>query len=51
MCLNNTHEIDVQTIQVDEWHPCLFHMILWKPNFAQLLLPNCDPWNLWCNNN
>jgi hypothetical protein len=19
------HDIDVQTIQVDEWHPCLFH--------------------------
>jgi hypothetical protein len=46
-CLNNAHNIDVQTIQVDEWHSCLFHMNLWKSNFAQLLLPNHDLWSLW----
>jgi hypothetical protein len=23
-------------------------MNLWKANFAWLLLPNCDPWSLWC---
>jgi len=50
MCLNNAHDIDVQIIQVDEWHLCLFHMRLWKKNFAWLLLPNHDPWNLWCGN-
>jgi hypothetical protein len=44
----HAHNIDVQTIQVDEWHLCLFHMNLWKTNFAQPLLQNHDPWNLWC---
>jgi hypothetical protein len=23
-------------------------MNLWKANFTWLLLPNCDPWSLWC---
>ncbi len=23
-------------------------MSLWKSNFTQLLLSNCDPWSLWC---
>jgi hypothetical protein len=34
LCLNNAHDINVQTIQVDEWHLCLFHMNLWKINFV-----------------
>jgi len=46
-CLNNAHDIDVQTIQVDEWHSCLFHTNLWKTKFAWLLWPNCDPQSLW----
>jgi hypothetical protein len=25
----------------------LFHMNLWKTNFARQLLPNHGPWNLW----
>jgi hypothetical protein len=41
------HDIDVQTTQVNEWHPCLFHMNLWKKIFTRLLLPNCDPLSLW----
>jgi hypothetical protein len=45
MMLNNAHNIDVQTVQVeDEWHLYLFHTNLWKINFMGLLLPNCDPW-------
>ncbi len=54
MCLNNAHDIDVQTIQVDEWHPYLFHMNLWKVDSTLLLLPNFGPYYLpmhWCFTN
>jgi hypothetical protein len=38
-CSNNTNR----------WmHLCLFHMNLWKTDFAWLLVPNCGPWSLWC---
>jgi hypothetical protein len=37
LCLNNVYDMDVQTIQINEWHPCLFHMNLWKIDFARLL--------------
>jgi hypothetical protein len=33
-------------IQINEWHPCLFHINLWKVDFAQLLLLNRDLWSL-----
>jgi len=46
--LNNAHNINVQTIQVNESHSCLFHTNLWKVKFAWLLLPNRDPWSLQC---
>jgi hypothetical protein len=47
-CRNNAHNINVQTIQVDEWHPCLLYTNLWKANFAQLLLPIRGLLSLWC---
>jgi hypothetical protein len=25
LCPNNAYDINVQIIQIDEWHPCLFH--------------------------
>ncbi len=44
------HDIDVQIVQVDEWHLCLFHMNLRKTNFTWLVYPNHGPWSLWCWN-
>jgi hypothetical protein len=48
-CLNNAYNINVQTTQVDEWHPCLFHTNLWKVDLIWLILPNCDPLSLRWN--
>jgi hypothetical protein len=48
LCLHNAHDINVQTTQVYEWHPHLFHTNLRKVDFAQWLLPNHDPLSLWC---
>jgi hypothetical protein len=44
------HDINVQITKVDEWHHYLFHMNLWKVDFAWLLLSNRDPLSLWWNN-
>jgi hypothetical protein len=45
----NAHNINVQIIQIDEWHLCLFHTNLWKEDFTWQLLLNCGPWSLWWN--
>jgi hypothetical protein len=47
LCLNNVHNINVQTIQMNEWHLYLFHTNVWKTNFQWKLLPNHDSWTLW----
>jgi hypothetical protein len=47
-CVNNAHDIDVQTIHIDEWHLCHFIYTYEMINFAWLLLLNYGPWNLWC---
>jgi hypothetical protein len=56
LCLNNmnrymiftfNHDIDILSLQINEWHLCLFYANLRKINFALLLLSNHNPWNLW----
>jgi len=49
--LNNAHNMDVQTIQINGWHLCLFHMNLWKQILHDYYFSNCGPWTLWCKAN
>jgi hypothetical protein len=62
LCLNNMNKQMTFMFKKCIWHQCSnntnrwmtyvsipYEPILWKINFLGLLLPNCDPWNLWCS--